>query len=385
MIRGLAARLREGQELLDHGDDLRVVRRDLERALGGGERLERLLERSHVEAREIDLTRHAAAALLEITLLLEDRGGAFGVTGGEQQAPERAEGADVARIEIEDLAIEDDRLRRRAEGLLLEERPLGEDGDARLTHGCAPRAKPEQPAEVLAAVGRGPEQPVERDDRLVVLLVGEDQLAVGVDGGVALTGVGRRDVGELEAQRTPLLVVGRRRARTRLERLHERGPFAGRARPLLELADRARLARRELERLRRVTERRGLVGELVARDDRELLVECTLFAVGLGVREQRLVERRQGGPTSPRPRRGARAPVAARRVGGGGRRARARRRGTRDSGAFSWPSKMGGGAEREVDLERDVGGAVCGGRQDLDEPPPSRSTARRARRARRSR
>ena len=100
------AGLRQREELLHDSDHLRVVRRELERTLRGGERLERLLERAHVEPGELDLAGDAATALLEVTLLLNHLRGPFGVAGGDEEARESAERADVTLFQPEDLAVE---------------------------------------------------------------------------------------------------------------------------------------------------------------------------------------------------------------------------------------------------------------------------------------
>ena len=143
---GARARLRERHQLLDDGDHLRVVGGELEGALGGGQRLERLLQRAHVEPRQLDLARDARSALLEIALLLEDLGRSLRVTRCEQKATERPERADVTVVEPEDLAVERDRLIGSPERLLFEERPLGEHRDARLGAGSAVHAQAEEPA-----------------------------------------------------------------------------------------------------------------------------------------------------------------------------------------------------------------------------------------------
>src|SRR5690606_28169798 len=62
--RRVLAGLRQRHELLEQRDDLRILRGDLERPLRGGERLGRLLQRTEVQARELELARDAAGALL---------------------------------------------------------------------------------------------------------------------------------------------------------------------------------------------------------------------------------------------------------------------------------------------------------------------------------
>ena len=193
--------------------------------------------------------------------------------------------------------------------------------------------------------------------------------------------MGGGDLGELQAQRASLVVVGAFGICAHGERIDEALPLAGRAGPLLELAHRGRLGRSELERLHRVAERRGLVGELVPGDDGELLVECTFLGGSDGrrgrsssgaravyVREENLVERRQARPLLlglvERHERGGGAPI----VGTNGEHALVGAEGA------LWRLELllveRRCAEREIDLEREIGAAIRGAGEHLDEALP---------------
>ncbi len=162
-------------------------------------------------------------------------------------------------FEREDLAVERDRALGRRERLFFEKRPLGENGDARRARRSV-RAQAEEPTQIVASIGRGSKQPIERGDCFVVVRVGRDELAVGADR-VFRAAVGRRDLRQDHAERSALVVAGIARSRARFESSHEEHPLARHACPVLELADGAGLVRGNLEDLGRVAEGRRAVGE----------------------------------------------------------------------------------------------------------------------------
>ena len=289
------ARLRERQHLLDENNDLRVFRREIERARRGGERLPRILQRAEIELREIELALDAGLPLREVALALERLRGAVGIALGEMNARERTERRHVLRLAFEQVFVDHDRAPGLAEDVLFELRPFEEDC-ARFVRRCALDAKLEQPAEVVLALRLRAEQAIERGDGVVVAWVRLDEVAVGVDGVVGRAGVLRGDLRELHPQRALLFRRGVGGVDAVLNRFGEHRPFAGDAGKVLERLQRLRIARRELVRLPRPAHRRDLVREAIADDGGELSVERALVERVLGVREEHLVERRQMRP-----------------------------------------------------------------------------------------
>src|SRR5262249_49731676 len=152
---------------------------------------------------------------------------------------ERPQRAQIARRQIEDLAVDCGRALRSAERLLLENGPLREHGDAAGAF-AAVGAMAEEPTEIVSTIRGGAQQPIEGGARLLVVGVVVDEVAVRADRVLRAPGLRRRDLGELHAE-VATLVGGRGpRVETRLERGDEPLPVAARARPLLDLAERRR-------------------------------------------------------------------------------------------------------------------------------------------------
>ena len=155
-------------------------------------------------------------------------------------------------------------------------------------------AQIEEPAKVVSSI-RASQEPIERLQRGLVLLVLLDERPVGLHRVVELT-LARLDLRNLRPQRTLLRLLRTRQAR--LERFDELAPRAGGLRRGLEARERPLgvLVRGELVRSARVDERGRAVAELLPGDVRELLEHLQLRLVAIGLGEEHLVERREARP-----------------------------------------------------------------------------------------
>ena len=204
-MRRARARLRHRQELLHHLDAARIVGREEEGALAGGQSVDVPAQGIDQQASQLDLPDGALRPVALIAVQRDDFDRALGVALRPQQARQRAQRSPVVRHDLQHAPVERHRALGGAKGVLLEDGPVGQQIE--LERGVrALDAEIEQPAHVVATVGLAKDA-VERLHHLLVALVLFHQGAVGRHRLVHAPHLARVHLGQLGAEDAHLVAA----------------------------------------------------------------------------------------------------------------------------------------------------------------------------------